>query len=240
MPRFYYQARLFYQSKSPTFSSPKHLQRLDNRVPFSHPRPPFKFKMELPILHLKVPSVGPDAAGLVALADLTVVQERAALTGTSTLLDMFILTPGMHLQQRAIDVILAKNSGEQPQCAALKTGHVFRIENSALVYYLRKVGRTGCLTRVHVAPERSAGISSLFIPPATNWISGHPYLAVVLWEIAVLVLLVLSQDWWGVAVVGILIVSRLVNIIVMWQRTGPTWRGSEEDYDNGDLLIILS
>ncbi|KAF3108909.1 hypothetical protein TWF594_004990 [Orbilia oligospora] len=239
MPRFYYQARLFYQSKSPAFSSPKHLQRLDNRVPFSPPRPPFKFKMYGTSNTSPKGTFRGPGRGRSRCAGGSHRCPRARCVNRD------INTPGhVYLNSRdaltAIDVILAKNSGEQPQCAALKTGHVFRIENSALVYYLRKVGHTGCLTRVHVAPERSAGISSLFIPPATNWISGLPYLAAVLWGIAVLVLLVLSQDWRGVAVVGILIVSRLVNIIVMWQRTGPTWRGSEEDDDNGDLLIILS
>lgn len=34
--------------------------------------------------------------GIVALADLKVVLERNILTGTSFLLDMFVIAPGLH------------------------------------------------------------------------------------------------------------------------------------------------
>src|SRR3954463_11983732 len=78
----------------------------------------------------QVPKFSLDAAGLVALADITTAQERTALTGTSSLLDLLVLVPGIHLQQNATEL----NRGEYPACAALTTGYVFRIENPATVY----------------------------------------------------------------------------------------------------------
>lgn len=39
-----------------------------------------------------------DAADVNALADLTTIQQRTALTGTSVFLHAFIVCPGLHLQ----------------------------------------------------------------------------------------------------------------------------------------------
>jgi len=75
------------------------------------------------------PKVSLDAAGLVALADLSTVARRTALTGTSSLLDAFVLCPGLHRQQEAPEL----NGGEYPACAAMTTGYVFRVENPATV-----------------------------------------------------------------------------------------------------------
>ncbi|PPJ49608.1 hypothetical protein CBER1_01945 [Cercospora berteroae] len=76
-----------------------------------------------------------DAAGLVALADLSTLAKRTALTGTSSLLDIFVIAPGLHRQQTAVDL----NHGEYPACAAMTTGYVFRVENQAMVFYLQNV-----------------------------------------------------------------------------------------------------
>lgn len=72
----------------------------------------------------------------------------------STFLDVFILALGIHLQEKAVDVIVGKNSGENPVCTALTASYVFRVENSAFVYYLRKVGRTGYLTTLEASASR--------------------------------------------------------------------------------------
>ncbi|KAE9574490.1 hypothetical protein CGMCC3_g9421 [Colletotrichum fructicola] len=80
------------------------------------------------------PEMSLDAAGLVALADLTTVQKRTALTGTSSLLDSFILCPGMHMQQDSTSL----NGGEYPACGALTSGYVFRVENPATGFSNRR------------------------------------------------------------------------------------------------------
>ena len=79
-------------------------------------------------------TVSLDAAGLVALADLTTIGIRMALTGTSALLDVFVLCPGIHRQQAAPEL----HGGEYPACGAMTTGYVFRVENPATVLYLQR------------------------------------------------------------------------------------------------------
>ena len=60
-----------------------------------------------------------DAAGLVALADLTTIAKRTALTGTACLSDVLVLCPGIHRQQNAPDL----NGGEYPATGAMTTGY---------------------------------------------------------------------------------------------------------------------
>ena len=55
-----------------------------------------------------LPKVTLDAAGLLALADLSAIAERTALVGGASLLDIFVLCPGIHRQQAAVDL----NKGE--------------------------------------------------------------------------------------------------------------------------------
>jgi hypothetical protein len=84
--------------------------------------------------------------GLVALADVDTVATRTACTGSASFLDAFVIVPGLHRQQHAMDL----SKGEYPACAAMTTGYVFRVENQATVLYLQKVGRTGHLTTLEV------------------------------------------------------------------------------------------
>lgn len=189
----------------------------------------------------KVPAISLDAAGLIALADLTTIQERTALTGASSLLDLLVLVPGIHLQQRATGL----HNGEHPACGALTTGYVFRVENPATVYYLQKVGRTGYLTTLEVSKLHDAKwwtrIVSKFIPlHNTNLVSGVAYVMAVVWGIAVIILLVLTRDWWGVGVVAILMLARAINAFVVRQRSKTRWFGAPEGDAKGDLLILLS
>lgn len=74
--------------------------------------------MANPLTSLKTPKISLDAAGLVALADLSTLQARTALTGTSTLLDLLVICPGIYLQQKAINL----NEGEYPACGAMTSG----------------------------------------------------------------------------------------------------------------------
>ena len=45
-----------------------------------------------------------DSSGLVALADLSTIAQRAALTGGASFLDILLLCPGIHRQQTATEL----------------------------------------------------------------------------------------------------------------------------------------
>lgn len=183
-----------------------------------------------------------DAAGLVALADLSTIARRTALTGTSTLLDAFVLCPGLHRQTTAPQL----NQGEYPACAALTTGYVFRVENPATVLYLQKVGRTGQLTTLSVKEVQrkpttfSSVLSFFYSSRGVSWISTIPYFGAALLTVITLLLLILFKDWWGLFVISLLMFSRLCNVLVIRARSEIGWKGAPEPGVNGDLLILLS
>ncbi|KAK6518739.1 hypothetical protein TWF506_005878 [Arthrobotrys conoides] len=190
----------------------------------------------------RVGTVGLDAAGLVALADIGTVQERTVLTGTASILDIFVLVPGLHLQQKAPCL----NAGEHPACGALTSGYVFRVENPATVFYLQRVGRTGHLTHVEVqkVKEPTTWYGSLFstlLPGQEKSILPiTAYLLAVSWGIGVLILLALTGDWWGLIMCGSLMSARFINFVIIRERSRPGWAGADEGEEKGDLLILLS
>ncbi len=55
----------------------------------------------------------------------------------------------------------------------------------------------------------------------------------------VVVVLCVIGDWWGVGVLGMFISARLINVVVIKQRSQQGWKGAIETGD-GDLLILLS
>jgi hypothetical protein len=188
------------------------------------------------------PNISLDAAGIVALADIKTIALRTALTGTSAFLDSFVLCPGIHRQQSAPEL----NGGEYPACGAMTSGYVFRVENPATVLYLQKVGRTGQLTTLSVktadansSPWQNA-LSMLFTLQNASLISSCAYLIAVSMTLTALVLLALSQNWWGLTVVLFLCLSRLCNVIIIRRRTNVNWQGAPEPGIKGDLLILLS
>lgn len=183
-----------------------------------------------------------DAAGLVALADLTTIARRTALTGTSAFLDTLVLCPGLHRQQAAPEL----NGGEYPACAAMTTGYVFRVENPATVLYLQKVGRTGQLTTLSVTRSSPASkrwhaiINAFFTFENATIVSTLAYMTAVSATGLSLLLLVLSKDAWGVAVISNLIFARLCNVVIVRRRSEIGWTGASEPGVHGDLLVLLS
>ncbi|OAT13509.1 hypothetical protein BDBG_08702 [Blastomyces gilchristii SLH14081] len=91
---------------------------------------------------LQISGVSLNVAGLVAIAEVSVLAKR------TTLLDILVLCPGIHRQQSATEL----HNGEAPVVAALTSGHVFRVENPATVLFLQKMGVTGHLTYLKVTP----------------------------------------------------------------------------------------
>ncbi|CAF3623800.1 unnamed protein product [Fusarium graminearum] len=196
------------------------------------------------------PNVSLDAAGLVALADLTTIEERTVLTGTATLTDILILCPGIHMQQKSTNL----NGGEYPACANMLSGYVFRVENPATVYYLQRVGKTGHLTTLNVSKIDSSvadgsnsesswysqARSTLWPTSDTSVVATLAYSAAALWGVTVMVLLGILHDWWGLGVVLMLMVARLINVVVIRRRSRPGWFGAKEGQTRGDNLILLS
>lgn len=131
-----------------------------------------------------ITAISLDAAGVIALADLTTIAERTALTGSASLLDILLLTPGIHLQQKASEI----NGGELPSTGAMTSGFVFRVENQATVAYLQKIGRTGSLVTVQVEQNpRIHHLQQLFSPG--NSIPSIMYCTAIVLTILVLAIL---------------------------------------------------
>lgn len=189
-----------------------------------------------------MPQVSLDAAGLVALADLVTTAYRTALTGTSALLDAFVICPGLHRQQTAPQL----NGGEYPAAAAMTSGYVFRVENPGTVVYLQKVGLTGQLTTLSVTNTKykhqrwARVLSMLYSFENSTAISSVAYLCAVFATFIVFTFMVLSEDWWGVFVILLLVFARLCNTLVIRRRSQLGWQGASEPGVDGDLLVLLS
>ena len=193
-------------------------------------------------MHTENLRVSLDAAGLVALAELTTIGQRTCLTGTGALLDTLVLCPSIQRQQAATEL----HGGEYPAVAALTSGYVFRVENPATVLYLQKVGRTGHLTTLsvtNVSKKRSriAQLCSVFYTfENATFISSVAYLAAAFSTLVALVFFIVSQDWWGLFVMFLLVFARFCNTVVIRRRSRVGWNGASEPGIQGDILILLS
>ncbi|KAK0492864.1 hypothetical protein EDD18DRAFT_1310745 [Armillaria luteobubalina] len=189
-----------------------------------------------------------ESAGLVALADLPTVAVRTALMGTAPWLDVLVLAPGMHQQQSADEV----NRGEFPKTGSLTNGYVFCVENPATVSYLQGIGRTGhlvtALVRPKPKPKNPRNNSYIDLSPPryhTFYVAGAfvalLYLLCPILTIVVFALVGSIQDWWALAVLGMLVLSRTINVFVIKRRASGSkdWKGAEEEGE-GDLLVVLS
>jgi hypothetical protein len=161
-----------------------------------------------------------DAAGLVALADLSAIAKRTAIIGSASSLDILFLAPGIHKHQNASEV----NFAEQPATAALTTGYIFRVENPATVYFMQRIGVTGHLVTIDVELEKAEGIRSCYflkggVLPSILFLMGP------LMTIAATCFLGSVHDWWGLGTILALIIARLLNVIVIRRRSKPGWKG---------------
>lgn len=186
---------------------------------------------------MPIPGVSLDAAGLIALADLTTIAKHTALNGTSSFLDLLVLCPGIHRQQQATNL----NGGELPPTAALTSGYVFRVENQATVFYLQKKGVPGHLVTLNVEETKSKGrrLNIKSTRKALN-LMFLLYITPILLTLAALVSVTLREDWWALATLLTLILARTLNAIVIKRRSVTGWKGVKEPGVEGDLLILLS
>lgn len=180
-----------------------------------------------------------DAAGLIALADLSTIAERTALLGSANFLDALVLCPGIHRQQKAADL----NKGELPPTAALTTGYIFRIENQATVAYLQSVGISGHLVTLAVKNLRKRPwyhFWTYLSGPSESVLSSVLLMMAMLLTVISITLLGMVKDWWGAGILLVLIVARSLNIVLIHRRTKPSWHGALEPGVTGDLLVLLS
>ena len=174
-------------------------------------------------------SVSLDTAGLIAIADLEVITRRTAMVGSASIFDVLVLAPGLHKQQNATE--LAK--GENPPCAALTTGYVFRVENPATVYHLQQIGKTGHLVRLSVKKLPKKHLSYRFGSLRGGLYSSILFFICPLLTIFTLFFLIIAlRDVWASCSVSILILARLLNFLVIRKRSEIGWKGKNlSDYN---------
>ncbi|KAI4118990.1 MAG: hypothetical protein LQ345_001021 [Seirophora villosa] len=170
--------------------------------------------------------------GLFTLTPLTTIAQRTAQRGTSPL-DPLVLAPGLHLQPTANDL----HGGEYPACAALTSGYVFRVENPATVYFLQRVGRTGCLTDLKVSAQTSP---SRFLPTRDEALASLGYYAAVGCGVFAAQKVYALDDIWGLFFISNMIFIRLINFVTLRRRSQPGWFGAPEPGVQGDLFVLLS
>ncbi|ETN40494.1 uncharacterized protein HMPREF1541_04771 [Cyphellophora europaea CBS 101466] len=182
------------------------------------------------------------AAGMVVLADISTVGVRTALTGGATLLDSLVICPGLHRQSLATQL----NQAEYPAVAALTTGYVFRVENPATVFFLQRISKTGALTNLTVSRclgDSQLGarlFSRLWASHNTTSISTLAYLSIPSLTIMVFCVFIALGDGTALIVLGLLVLVRLCNSIVIARRSAASWHGQSEPGIKGDLLVLLS
>ena len=182
-------------------------------------------------------SVTLDAAGLIAIAELKVLQRRTAITGSASYLDALVLCPGIHGQQDATSL----NGGEYPITANITTNYIFRIENQATVAYLQSAGKTGHLTELHVSPDRRrfrhlSSILDLSGPPLAR-ICYATALCMTLFAIAFMIAI---EDFWMVGIFAMLAIARLLNVVIVRRRCDAQWHGTKEPGKYAELLVLMS
>ncbi|KJZ75848.1 hypothetical protein HIM_04672 [Hirsutella minnesotensis 3608] len=197
-----------------------------------------------------IPNLSLSAGGLLALADLNTIAQRTVIAGGSSWLDALVLAPGLHYQQAA-DALDRKVDNDVTAAIEARDGGVqvrYVISNTAFVNFLRRlwreVNQTDTMT-LDVAMPRDGGKkrdmevlgrrlsklvrgrppspnSSLPPPPVEmDWLSHVLYLLSPLLTSAAILFMVLLGDWWGLSFIISLMLSRILNIWSIKQRSRP-------------------
>ncbi len=92
-----------------------------------------------------IPNLSLSASGLIALADLSTIAQRTAITGGSSWMDSLLLAPGLQYQQAADELV--KGSGVDAIVDAVEGRDgkptTFKINNAATAHYIQKIARPG-------------------------------------------------------------------------------------------------
>ncbi|KAM7209750.1 hypothetical protein V8F20_000153 [Naviculisporaceae sp. PSN 640] len=231
-----------------------------------------------------IPGVSLSASGILALADLSTIAQRTAITGGSSWLDSLLLAPGLHYQQAAEQLAIDGGAGthtahtdtddfyDGANPSVVVEGHGksrrrIPINNAATAAYIRRIansrpGETVTLDvgwgglvsskkkKIKMKRSDSGGHAFVWaeegqkeqehISLDLGWVSHLLYLASPVLTVIAAVLLVLEKDWWALAQMLGLMISRLFNIWVIKQRTKRQQNQKPEEQEESTSEPTLS
>ncbi|KAK0492386.1 hypothetical protein EDD18DRAFT_1079807 [Armillaria luteobubalina] len=185
----------------------------------------------------------PNAAGLLALAELSPITTRTSQVGKASYLDILVLLPGMQCQQSACDQSACTMNCIQFQGESTKDASPFVYPN--MKSYLESIACPGSIVMAHVSthpshnpqlPYLNCHIQSLFVMGVCATLL---YLLCLTLTVSAAVFLGHIQDWWGLRVLVVFMVSRLINVVVVRWRSKRQEVAREPNVE-GDLLVLLS
>lgn len=160
-----------------------------------------------------IPGVSLSAGGLLALADLSTIAQRTAITGTSSWLDSLLLAPGLHYQQAA-DALVGGPTSASGLISAVETlrdgqSVTFAVRNAATANYIRRISRpgqtvtldVGCLPNMRARYRLKRSASGMHATvwqedemPDLGWLSHVLYLASPVLTVVAFVFMLLLRD----------------------------------------------
>lgn len=105
------------------------------------------------------------------------------------------------------------------------------------MYFLQRVGRTGCLVDLKVSAQVAP---SPFLPARNEMLASLGHYAAVGCSIVAIQRCYALGDVWALVFLSNLILTRLINLVVLRHRSQPGWFGAPEPGVQGDLFILLS
>ncbi|KAI5467929.1 hypothetical protein BGZ63DRAFT_419592 [Mariannaea sp. PMI_226] len=179
-------------------------------------------------------------SGLVALADLRIVANRTAIRGGSSWIDAIVLAPGLHYQQACdyLDRETPTGLFATPVPAATDGQGRYEIRNNVMANYVARLSRqkargpfileigaedpwkikrrlVAMFRRGEKTTDKGLNLGLIMV----DWLSHLLFLLSPVFTIFVLYMMVLFEDIWGVCLVVALIISRLLNIWAIKNRT---------------------
>lgn len=161
------------------------------------------------------------------MADLTTTANRTALTGTASWIDILVLAPGLHYQQKAESIGQPHPATPLPEVTNLHTGAVSRVTNTATINYLQRIDRTDKTViidvgiaspgqRTHIRGQRSQVYQSES-PPGSK-LSTLLYSFGPLLTFTSIILVIVIEDYWALGLILALMLARALNVWIIRQR----------------------
>ncbi|KAK0493314.1 hypothetical protein EDD18DRAFT_1320980 [Armillaria luteobubalina] len=182
-------------------------------------------------------------AGLVTLVGQSWYAIRGPSASPLSYIDVLFLALRTRNQQE-----LELSPSELPVAGVMRTGGTFHVWNSVSVSYLHTIGRSGHLVtaRLFPNPPYSSSASSLHRLLQSLFVADVPstllYLLAPALTVATAVFLGYIQDWWGLGVLVMLVLSRLLNAFAarrIWRSNQISLSGKKSSVD-GSLFILCS
>lgn len=201
------------------------------------------------LLKTPIPGFSISSSGVLALADLSTIAQRTALTGTSSWWDVLVLAPGIHYQQSA-ETLGDLSNGSQAEVTNLGTGAVRRVTNTATIHYLKRIGAKNNTVTLDVGRGNQHGKDKRgppFGPRAVIFQPSDPssklsallYVLSPLLTITAISIMIAAEDWWGIAEIVALMLARGLNIWVIQNRTKDEPPVSDDPNIHENWWIII-